>query len=608
MLTGRGHGWFLAGLLACASFVHAAEPVDPELIPEARAVLKYLESVYGTKTLTAAWGGSNAAWVLETTGREPALVAFDLTGWNSPTWGKTYTPVVEHSIDYARAWWAKGGIVSFQFHWKNPLRPDGSAWVAPPKGTGPVDLGQAIKPGTKEHAALMEDLRKHADYLQKLADARVPVLWRPFHEIDGGWFWWTDKEKPENTAALWRQMFDYLVKERKLHNLIWVYSAGVHPGGLKQKIRLDNPNDPRREPTLDDEIAFRKRYYPGDPYVDVAGIDIYPNPGQGYGQPSEDTYPKAFKIMDQIAPARMHAMCESGFVLSADLIARSGPKWLYSLQWFEGDAAYDRLCYNHPVMITLDQLPVIVARPVPPNVRITAPADGAAAAGGAVELRAEAVAHHTTVAKVEFRRLPGPWENWFLARDEDKAAALEKSELIGESVAAPYAFTWKNAPAGLHNVIARVTDAKGAAATSNTVRISVGLKNLALGKTVTASSSNKNSPPPGAVDGNLFTQWSSEKSDPQWISVDLGSEQAVGGVVLLWTKANGKAFTIQTSSDNRQWKDVYTEAKGRPGATVAAFPPAKVRYVRMNGTKRGTEWGGYSLYEFGVYESMPEAR
>jgi mannan endo-1,4-beta-mannosidase len=585
--------------------VRAAEPVDRDLIPEGRAVLKYLESVYGKRVLSAAWSGGNAAYVLEATGREPAIVAVDLTGWNSPTWGKTYTPVVEHTVEYAKAWWAKGGIVAMQFHWKNPTRPDGSAWVTPPKGTGPLDLAKAVTPGTAEHKALMGDLGKHADYLQQLAEARVPVLWRPFHEIDGGWFWWTDKDTPENTAALWRQMFDYLVKDRKLHNLVWVYSAGVHAGGLKQKIRRDNPNDSKREPTLEEEIAFRKRYYPGDTYVDIAGIDIYPNPAQGYNQPTEDAYPKAFKIMDQIAPARMHAMCESSVVLNPDLMEKSGPKWLYSLQWFEGDAAYDRKCYHHPLMITLDQLPVIVPRPVPPNVRIAAPADGASPDGGTVELRAEATARGQKVAKVEFRRLLVPWENWFLAKEEDKAAALEKSELIGEATAAPFACTWKNAPAGFHNLIARATDAKGATAASNTVRISVGLKNLALGKTVTASSSNKNIQPAAVVDGDLFTAWSSEKSDPQWIAVDLGAVQPVGGVSLLSTKANAKAFKIQTSADNNQWTDVHTETKGRIGLTVAAFPPVKARYVRLYGTQRGTDWGGYSLYEFGVYESVP---
>jgi len=60
-----------------------------------------------------------------------------------------------------------------------PCNPEGRAWVDPPRGTGPLDLAKAITPGTEEHQALMEDLKVTADYLQQLAEARVPVLWRP---------------------------------------------------------------------------------------------------------------------------------------------------------------------------------------------------------------------------------------------------------------------------------------------------------------------------------------------------------------------------------------------------------------------------------------------
>ena len=195
--------WVL--LLAGVAAARALEPVDPELIPEARKVLNYLESVYGKQTLAGSTSGV-AGWVQETTGCLPALMGFDLSGWNSPAWGKTYTPVVEKTIAGVQAWWARGGLVQMQFHWKNPTRPDGSAWsgLPPGRGTGPVDCAAALKPGTPVNLALMADLKKNADYLQQLADARVPVLWRPFHEIDGGWFWWTDKEQPEHTAALWR--------------------------------------------------------------------------------------------------------------------------------------------------------------------------------------------------------------------------------------------------------------------------------------------------------------------------------------------------------------------------------------------------------------------
>lgn len=63
-------------------------------------------------------------------------------------------------------------------------------------------------PGSKEHETVMQDLRQHADYLDQLAKVRGPVLWRPRHEIEGGWFWWSDTKTPEKTAKLWRMMFD----------------------------------------------------------------------------------------------------------------------------------------------------------------------------------------------------------------------------------------------------------------------------------------------------------------------------------------------------------------------------------------------------------------
>ena len=86
-------------------------------------------------------------------------------------------------------------------------------------------MKKATTPGTVEYQTVMEDLRRHGDYLQQLEDAGVPVLFRPLHEIDGGWFWWTDGETPENTAELYRIIFNDYVKQRKFDNLIWVWSV-----------------------------------------------------------------------------------------------------------------------------------------------------------------------------------------------------------------------------------------------------------------------------------------------------------------------------------------------------------------------------------------------
>ncbi|MBC7237874.1 MAG: hypothetical protein H5T69_18685 [Chloroflexi bacterium] len=215
--------WWLRlvyGLLAFAVAVpgaRAIEPVNPNLSAEGRAVLEYLESVYGKQVLSGVSGMGNAERVHEICGRYPAILTIDISGWNSPTWGPTYTRVVEGYLEQAQVWWQAGGIVSMQFHWKHPGKPNGTAWVGAHgknSPSGPFDLAAAIEPGTAEHEQVMRDLRRTGDYLEQLREARVPVLFRPLHEIDGGWFWWTDREEPENTAALWRLIFDYYVKER----------------------------------------------------------------------------------------------------------------------------------------------------------------------------------------------------------------------------------------------------------------------------------------------------------------------------------------------------------------------------------------------------------
>jgi len=347
--TRSGLAGLAAALLIAASAAEALEPADPDLIPEARAVLNYLESIYGKRTLTGVSGTRNAEQIHSICGRHPAVIAIDISGWNSPTWGRSYTGVVARYVEQAKGWWQAGGIVTMQFHWKHPGKPDGTSWVGkhgknPP--SGPFDLAKAVTPGTEEHKAVMRDLRKTGDYLQQLQAARVPVLWRPLHEIDGGWFWWTDREKPENTAALWRLIFDYYVKQRKLHNLIWVYNAALKTAAKGKDV---------------ERVELRKRYYPGGQYVDISGIDIYANTWYGWGPYQQSAYPKAFRIMQQVSPGKILALSESGAIPNPEIMAKEGPRWLYCLPWFVGGKhnppEWVKKTYTHPDMITREKLP-----------------------------------------------------------------------------------------------------------------------------------------------------------------------------------------------------------------------------------------------------------
>jgi beta-glucosidase len=125
---------------------------------------------------------------------------------------------------------------------------------------------------------------------------------------------------------------------------------------------------------------------------------------------------------------------------------------------------------------------------------------------------------------------------------------------------------------------------------------------LSQGKTATASSTeNAGTPASAAVDGNTGTRWSSAASDPQWLQVDLGATDTVTSVTLTWESAYGKAFKIQVSTDAQNWTDAYSTTTGT-GGTQSLSVNGSGRYVRMNGTARGTGYG-YSLWEFQVYGS-----
>ena len=143
------------------------------------------------------------------------------------------------AIDYAR----QGGLVTISAHLPNPANPNGGGLRD--KG---VDLDPLLTPGGDTRRRWMEELDLMADGLAELRDAGVVVLWRPFHEMNGNWFWWGGQD-PATFHRLWKQMFDHFTTTRKLDNLIWVYG-----------------------PNHGDKVAA---YYPGDRFADVVGLDAY---------------------------------------------------------------------------------------------------------------------------------------------------------------------------------------------------------------------------------------------------------------------------------------------------------------------------------------------
>jgi beta-glucanase (GH16 family) len=149
-----------------------------------------------------------------------------------------------------------------------------------------------------------------------------------------------------------------------------------------------------------------------------------------------------------------------------------------------------------------------------------------------------------------------------------------------------------------------VTDNGGLTA-SDDVNVVVGTSatiNLALNKATTVSSTEAAGlPGSAAVDGSLSTRWSSAFSDPQWIYVDLGASYNVNRVKITWEAAYGKNYQVQIATAAAgPWTTMRTVTGNTTLVNDQTGLAGTGRYVRINGTARGTVYG-YSIYELEVY-------
>ena len=151
-------------------------------IPAAQRVYAYLQQIWGSYCLTgqmeSTWMSSpdyEMDFVEKHTGELPAIRGLDFMH-------NDFQGVVDRSIQ----WWEKGGIPHICWH-------TGSDFASGYNESKAHNLNweAALTPGTSEYAKLLADMDRAVPYLQQLEDAGVPVLWRPFHELDGGWFWWS---------------------------------------------------------------------------------------------------------------------------------------------------------------------------------------------------------------------------------------------------------------------------------------------------------------------------------------------------------------------------------------------------------------------------------
>ena len=151
----------------------------------------------------------------------------------------------------AQKHYARGGVVTLSWHLRNPLT-GGDAW-----DISSNEVVASILPGGEKHEFFLGWLDKVCDFIASIKDDKgrqIPLIWRPWHEHTGGWFWWgATLCSSEEFNALWKMTYDYMTEEKGLEGLLWAIS----------------PN------SLENDFDSWTLRYPGDEYVDIVGLDCY---------------------------------------------------------------------------------------------------------------------------------------------------------------------------------------------------------------------------------------------------------------------------------------------------------------------------------------------
>lgn len=322
--------------------------VDPAVLLDANATREtvnlwnYLKSIYGQKMLTGCWtetqfGGNDQ--VETCAGKTPAIWGQDMNSWYRSRTDQNWINTWSQNIAGFKAAHKRGQILQVNWHWQMPSsKVNGAytrdAWGKDAAGNAQMMTAQQwtdmVTPGTALYEAMIEDIDYHVvNFLKKIVDDKgrpIPIIFRPLHEIDGGWFWWTCTSDPTKTAKLYKIMQDRIMNFHGCHNLIWVYNPGVSCNGGSWP------------PYQASEFARRKLFYPGDAFCDITGIDLYEyDPAvRGTFAGTGKTYRDAWNMMKAIAPSKMIALCESEGLPNPEKCF-SDPTyapWLYCLPWF----------------------------------------------------------------------------------------------------------------------------------------------------------------------------------------------------------------------------------------------------------------------------------
>jgi len=236
----------------------AFAPVNPNATSEAKALLaklyanvakgKIISALHHNVLPPSPFFSADLDRIKEASGKTPLMFGGDM-GWD-------LQQVIDLSIEAHK----KGRMVTLMWHSQRPMDEGRTDFRNQCQGKlSDEDWKQLVTPGTEVHNAWLKKIDEVAEYLKQLKDKKIPVLWRPYHEMNGEWFWWGNRRGEDGFVKLWKMMYDRYVNHHHLDNLIWVWNA----------------NGPRNIPH-DTAFAY-ELFFPGTDYVDVLATDVYNN-------------------------------------------------------------------------------------------------------------------------------------------------------------------------------------------------------------------------------------------------------------------------------------------------------------------------------------------
>ncbi len=292
-------------------------------------VLEYIYSISGEKTIAGQHNkepnAKPAMWteyIKETTGKYPALWSGDFL-FQQVNIDNRWTMIHE-----AERQWNKGAIINLMWHGCPPDEGEPCGWD-PGLLNAQLDDDQ-WKEITTDGSSLNQIWKKRMDdiavYLQYLEDKGVEVLFRPFHEMNQGKFWWGGRPGPDGTAKLYRITHDYLTQEKGLSNLVWVWD-------------------------MQDMSRDFEQYNPGGEYWDIFGFDVYDN---GYDI-------SWYNYILPIVGDKPMAIGECSKLPSPEML-NDQPRWTFFMPWAELVKSSNtpeeiKTLYKDTRIITLDEMP-----------------------------------------------------------------------------------------------------------------------------------------------------------------------------------------------------------------------------------------------------------